>query len=64
MTHWPEAKIIKEEKSNIYQYSAIQFIPLEESKALIILIVSLTGSGKTIFINSFINYLMEIKLIY
>ena len=61
MTHWPEAKIIKEEKSNIYQYSAIQFIPLEESKALI---VSLTGSGKTIFINSFINYLMEIKLIY
>ena len=58
----PEAKLIKKGKLDIYQYPIIKLTPLEESKAAIVLIVGQTGSGKSTFINAFVNYLMDIEL--
>ena len=57
------SKFLKEERGlKIYQYPIIEFTPYEESTAYVILLVGEKGSGKTTFINGYINYLMEIEL--
>ena len=59
----PDSKLIRKEgKLNIYQYPIINFTPIEEANAYIVLIVGQTGCGKTTFINAFVNYLMDIEL--
>ena len=59
----PDSKLIRKEgKLNIYQYPIINFTPYEEANAYIVLIVGQTRSGKTTFINAFVNYLMDIEL--
>lgn len=59
----PDAKLIEDKgKYKIYQYPRIEFTPFEESNANIVLVVGQTGSGKSTFINAFINYLMDIDL--
>ena len=49
---------------DIYQYPKIEFNPEESKKAIIILVIGETGSGKTTLINSFVNALMEVTLGY
>lgn len=49
-------------KLKIFKYPRIDFTPTEKALENTILIVGQAGSGKTSFINSFINYLMDIDI--
>ena len=46
----------------IYKYPIVEFTSTEEAKACVMLVVGETGSGKTSFINAFVNYLMGIDV--
>jgi polynucleotide 5'-kinase involved in rRNA processing len=46
----------------IYKYPIVEFTSTEEAKAFVMLVVGETGSGKTSFINTFVNYLMGIDV--
>ena len=59
----PGSELLKKEgKLNIYLYPRIDFTATEKALENTILIVGQTGAGKTSFINSFINYLMDIDI--
>jgi len=59
----PDSTLIqKEGKYKIYQYPRINFTNTEKAIENNILMVRQTGSGKTSFINSFINYLLDMDL--
>lgn len=47
---------------DIYQYPKIEFTKEEEEKAITILVIGETGSGKTTLINSFVNAVMGITI--
>ena len=49
-------------KKELFLYNSIQFDKSDESQCYTILVLGQTGSGKTTLINSFLNYLLNIKI--
>jgi hypothetical protein len=57
------SKLITEKNGlKIYKYPEIQFSPEEEIRSISLMVVGQTGSGKTTLLNSFVNYLLGIRL--
>ena len=49
-------------KKELFQYNSKPFDKIEESQCYTILVLGETGSGKTTLLNSFLNYLLNIKI--
>ena len=53
--------IYKKDNLDIYLYPQIELNEIEKEKAIVFILLGETGSGKTLLLNSFINYVLGIE---